>query len=216
MKHLIIIGARGFGREVFDAVHRLSSYKEGALDIKGFLDDKDDALDGLRCAFGAYPMILGTVEQYEPQVDDVFFCALGDAYWRRIYAQKMLDKGGKFVSIIAPSASISGAAKIGDGCFIGNWSTISNNVDIGDFTVVHPFCDFGHDSKIGMYCTVEAYTFLGGYAYVGDGSTVHVRSSIIPHKKIGKNVVVGTGSVVMRNFGDDLHLFGNPAKRIEF
>ena len=46
MKHLLIIGARGFGREVYDLA--MDCIEAGAeFDIKGFLDDKKDALDGL-------------------------------------------------------------------------------------------------------------------------------------------------------------------------
>jgi len=216
MKHLIIIGARGFGREVFDFVHNQPDYCAGKYDIKGFLDDKSDALDGYRCSYGEFPPILGPVETYEPLADDIFFCALGDAHWRKVYAEKIICKGGKFISLIARGAWISPAAKIGEGCFISGWTTISNNVDIGAFSIVHPFCDFGHDVKIGMYCTIEAYSFFGGYSQIGDGSTMHVRSSIIPHKRIGRNCVVATGAAVMRNFSDGVHLMGNPAKRFDF
>lgn len=216
MKHLIIIGARGFGREVFDFVHGQPDYVAGKYDIKGFLDDKLDALDGYRCPYGEYPPILGPVETYEVQEDDIFFCALGDAHWRKVYAEKILAKGGRFVSLIARGASVSPAAKIGEGCFIAGWTTISNNVDIGPFTIVNPFCDFGHDCKIGSFCTVEAYCFFGGCSQIGDETTMHVRSSIIPHKKLGKGCVVATGAAVMRNFPDCVHLMGNPAKRFEF
>lgn len=216
MKHLIIIGARGFGREVFGMIHTTTEFQRGDYDIKGFLDDKKDALDGYSCAYGEYPPILGPVEDYQPEAGDVFFCALGDAKWRRIYAEKMLRKGGEFITLISPLAIVSPAAKIGQGCFIGPWDTISNNVEIGPFTMIHSFTTLGHDVRIGSNCSIEAYVFFGGYSQMGDGSTMHVRSAIIPHKRIGKNTTVGFGSVVMRNFGDDLHLFGNPAKKIEF
>jgi len=196
-------------------VHMLSSFKCGALDIKGFLDSKSDALSGFTCSQGEYPPILGPVETYEPECDDVFFCALGDAAWRRYYAEKILAKGGKFLSIVLPGGYVSGASQIGIGCYISGWTSISNNVTIGDFTVIHPFCDLGHDVKVGAYCTIEAYSFLGGFSQMGEGSTMHVRSSIIPRKRIGSNTSLGTGSVVMRNFGDGLHLFGNPARKIE-
>ena len=216
MKHLVIIGARGFGREVFGMAHRVESYMSGEMDIKGFLDDKADALDGLRCAWGEFPSILGPVETYVPEADDVFVCALGEAKYRRKYAEMILARGGKFVSLIDPKAIVSAAADIGPGSIIGAWTTISNNVTIGAFAMIHSFCTFGHDCRIGAYNSIESYCFFGGYSATGDETTMHVRSAIIPHKRVGNRVSVGFGSVVMRNFGDDVHLFGNPAKKMEF
>lgn len=216
MKHLIIIGARGFGREMFDFAHTIRAFREGEFDIKGFLDDKVDALDGYPCSYGEYPPILGPVETYEPQEDDVFFCALGDAKWRMEYAGKIIAKGGKFVNLISDEAHVAKGARIGQGVLLCSWTSVSTNVTIGDFTVVHPYSDFGHDATVGKGCTIESYVFMGGYSLIGDGCTMHVKSSILPHKKIGDNVVVGVGSAVMRNFGSNLHVFGNPARKIEF
>lgn len=213
MKHLIIIGARGWGREVYLAAKSTIEYKNGDYDIKGFLDSNDNALDGLDCA---YPPILGSPEEYEIQQDDIFFVAMGEPIWRKYYAELIRAKGGQFLTIICDKNLINPTATIGSGSFISGWSCISDNVRIGSHCIIHVFCDLGHDVKIGDYSTIEAYSFLGGYAEVGDESVMHVRSTLIRHKKIGNNVEVGVGSVVIKNVKDGLHVFGNPAKKIEF
>ena len=66
MKHLLIIGARGFGREIYRSFIHTKPYIEKEIDVKGFLDDKADALDGLK---GEWPPIIGAVETYEIQRD---------------------------------------------------------------------------------------------------------------------------------------------------
>ena len=213
MKHLIIVGARGWGREVYAAVLGTKAYKNGEYDIKGFLDSKADALDGLK---GEYPPILGAPETYEIQPDDVFFIAMGEPKWRKHYAEMMENKGAKFISIICASSYVNPTATIGEGSFIAGWSVISDNVQLGKHTVVHTFSDLGHDVKVGDHSTIEAYVFLGGYAEVGQESVMHVRSTLIAHKKIGNNVSVGSSSVVMRNVKDALHMFGNPAQKIDY
>jgi UDP-3-O-[3-hydroxymyristoyl] glucosamine N-acyltransferase len=76
------------------------------------------------------------------------------------------------------------------------------------------FNDAGHDVVIGDYVSIESYVFLGGGAKVGDMSILHTKSSVIPHKTIGRECVVGINSVVMKNLKDGLHVFGCPAKRI--
>lgn len=213
MKHLLIIGARGFGREIYRSFINTRPYIEKEIDVKGFLDDKADALDGLK---GKWPPIIGAVETYEIQPDDVFFCALGDAHWRKHYAELIKAKGGHFINIIHQTALVSSNATIGEGCCIGAFSLISTNVNIGNHVMIQSFDNFGHDSSIGNYASIESYVFLGGYASVGELSTMHTKSSVIPHKSIGKECVVGFGSVVMRNFKDGVHVFGNPAKKIEW
>ena len=45
MKHLVIVGAGGFGREMFGAAREAIGFGN-EFDIKGFLDAKPTALDG--------------------------------------------------------------------------------------------------------------------------------------------------------------------------
>lgn len=211
MKHLIIIGARGWGREIYAAVRNTKAYQEHEYDVKGFLDDKADALEGLK---GDFPPILGSVESYEVQPDDVFFCAMGDPQWRKKYVKIIEEKGGPFISIVNPTARINPTATVGEGTYIGAYSIISDNVKIGRHTVFQCFNDIGHDVVIGDYVSIESYVFMGGGAQIGDFSMMHTKSSIIPHKRIGSNCVVGINSVVMKNVKDGLHVFGSPAVKI--
>ena len=208
MKHLLIIGARGFGREVYRTVIHTGPYVSGAMDVRGFLDEKEDALDGID---GDWPPILGSVETYGIQENDVFFCAMGDAHWRKHYAEMITAKGGVFINILHPTALVSPVARIGSGCFVGPYSVISPNVTIGNHVMIQAFDDLGHDSEVGDYASLESYVFLGGAAKVGELATLHTKSSIIPHKSVGKECEVGFGSVVMRNFKEGVHVFGNPA-----
>lgn len=211
MKHLIIVGARGWGREVYAATIKTEAYRDGEFDIKGFLDSKFDAFEGLK---GDFPPIICSPEDYKIQEDDVFIIALGEPKWRKYYAEMMEAKGAEFMSIISDKAIISENAVIGVGSVISDLSIISDNAKIGKHVVIHAMCGVGHDTSIGDYSTIEAYSFLGGFAKVGALSVMHVRSTLIRQKSIGNNVEVGTGSVVMRSVGNDLHVFGNPARPI--
>lgn len=212
-KHLLIVGARGWGREVYAAFKYTKEYLNGEVDVKGFLDSKSDAFDGL-C--GNFPPIICSPKDYIPQSDDVFFIAMGDPMWRKHYAEMIEAKGGKFHTIICAGAYVVPTATIGEGSYISGWTTISDNVVLGRHTIIHPFSTIGHDAKLGDYATLEAYCFLGGYAELGECSIMHVRSTLIRHKKVGANASVGASSVVIRNVKDGQHVFGNPAKKIEF
>lgn len=208
MKDLIIIGARGWGREVLNAFR--SNYSD-EYHIKGFLDDNTKALDGLK---GDFPPILSSVEDYEIQENDVFFCALGEPKYRKKYADIILAKGGEFITYISPLARVNSNSTIGKGAFIGAYSFISDNVEVGDFTMILDSCVLGHDAKIGRNVSIEAFCFFGGYSSVGDDSTIHVRSTIIRHKSVGKDSSVGACSLVIRHVKDNTNVFGSPATRI--
>lgn len=212
MKHLLIVGARGWGREVYHSFMNTKLYLSGDCDVKGFLDSKSDALSGLR---GEYPPIICSPEEYEIEPDDVFFIAMGDSKWRKHYAELIESKGGTFISIIHPLANVYSNAIIGEGSFIGAWTNVSDNVTLGKHTIIHSFSILGHDVVVGDYSTLLSYVFLGGYVQVGECSTLNPKSMIIPHKKIGNNVSVGSSSVVMRNVKDNLSVHGNPAVKIE-
>lgn len=210
MKHLLIIGARGFGREVFDLA--MDCIESGALfDIKGFLDDKKDSLDGL----GDYPQIISSVEDYEIKPDDVFTCGLGTPEWRKEYTEKILAKGGEFITLISPAATIRRNAHIGKGCIITRGSNVSVDTFIGDYSAILS-SGIGHDAKVGKYSVLSGGVSLNGYVEVGDEVYLGCRSMVAPHKKIGDKAYVGIGSVVINNVKPGVRVFGNPAKKMDF
>ena len=211
MKHLLIIGARGWGREVYDIA--VACIKAGAdFDVKGFLDDKADALDG----YDNYPSIIGPVESYEIQKDEVFICALGDVNYKKQYAQIILDKGGEFISLVHPTAVIGQNAKLGRGCVIGAFANLSNDTQIGNFVTISIRAGMGHDSTIGDYTHIGGNCAISGFVTIGELVTMHPGCVMVPHRKIGDNAIIGTGSVVLSNVKANTTVFGNPAKKIDF
>lgn len=212
MKQLIIIGARGWGRECYSLAHRTDAYKNGEYEVKGFLDSNSNAFEGLK---GDFPPILGDVESYVVKPDDVFVCAMGKSYWRRYYADIIEKKGGVFISLISSKAIIFENAEIDYGCIVSDFSIISDNVRLGKHVMIHPSCVLGHDVKVGDYASLYFDVFLGGYVKIGESAEMNPKSMVIPHKTVGKNAVVGAASVVIRNVKDNAHVFGNPAVAID-
>lgn len=209
MKHLIIIGARGFGREMYWSATEAIGYKE-EFDIKGYLDDKTDALDGYK----NYPPILGPVESYQVQPDDVFVCALGDVRWRKHYTEIILGKGGRFMSLIHKTAYISPNAVLGNGCVILAGARIHCDVTLGDYVTVQPYAIIGHDVTVGDWTLINALADCGGFSRIGRCVTMHTTSFCLPKSRIDDNATVGAGSVVLRKVGEGETVMGVPAKRI--
>ena len=209
MKNLIIIGARGFGREIYNLAKQTKEHNV-EWTIKGFLDDKKIALD----EFTGYPQIISSVEDYEVHEDDVFICALGAVDQNKKYINLILEKGGKFINIIHPSVDINMNVKLGIGIIIFHFSYIGNDSTIGNFTTIKSHVAIGHDVIIGDYCQINALTFIGGFAKIGTETIVYPGANIAPKKRIGNNVIIGINSSVLNTIQDHYSVYGNPAKRI--
>lgn len=210
-KNVVIIGARGFGREIHMLLKEQQNYKN-QYDVKGFLDDNNTVLD----RFTGYAPILSSVEDYKIESNDVFFCALGDPYYRKKYSEIILSRGGVFISCISEKAYILPNVEIGKGVFIGPFCTIDVDVKIGDFTTIISYCGIGHDSRIGEYCEIESYATLGGGSILGNEVTIHPRATILPRVVIEEKTIVGVGSVVTRNMPSNVTVWGNPAVPVKF
>lgn len=209
MKHLIIIGARGYGRGVYDIARGAIGYGTDFV-VKGYLDDKADALDG----YNDYPPILGAVETYEIQSDDVFVCALGDVKWKKHYVQMILDKGGEFMTLVHKSAIIGGNTQLGKGSIVGYMSQIDCDVRIGDFVNVQANVVVGHDTQVGNWSILDCFTFMGGFSSIGEGVTMHTRATLLPKLHIGDGATINAGSIVIRNVKENAIMMGNPAKEM--
>ena len=211
MKNLLIIGARGWGREVYNMLPQCKGYEKD-FSVKGFLDDKEDALATMQ----GYPPIVDSVEDYQPQPDDVFICALGDPHWKRYYSEMILAKGGKFINIIHHSASIYRNTRMGCGCIVCSHVGISCDIQIGDFVTFQAYSIVGHDASIGNYCHLGTRAFMGGGSFLGEASTMQTNSILLPHVKVGEGCIVGAGAVVIRKVKDGITVFGNPAVVLKF
>lgn len=209
MKNLLIIGARGFGRDIFHVAQECRGYNTDFI-IKGFLDDKPDALND----FKNYPPIIDTVENYNIQKDDVFICALGDVASKKKFSVIILEKGGEFISLIHNVSSINETAKIGKGCIIRYNALIACEAVIGDFTTIQSMSIVGHDAKVGKWCYIDSFSDIGGGAELEDEVTVYPNAVVHPRKKVGEGAVVGAGAVVIRNVKNNTTVCGNPAVRL--
>ena len=209
MNNLIIIGARGFGREIYNLATQCDGYST-EFEVKGFLDDKADALDGFNC----YPPILGAVESYVIQLGDIFVCAQGDPKYKKHYVELVKGMGGRFQTLIHPSSIVNSNTVLGQGCLILPNVYISCDVQVEDFVTFQPFCVIGHDARIGAFSHLNCYAFMGGYAQCEEGVTLHTGAKVLPHKKIGAWSTVGAGSVVLRSVRTRQTVFGVPAMTI--
>lgn len=209
MKGLIILGAGGMGRQVCLFAQSCKGYNTAYV-IKGFLDDDPHAMEG----YEGFPPVLGTVDGYQIQPEDIFFNSIGAVAAKKKCINKILERGGEFITLIHPTAQITPGATIGCGCMIAAKVGVGTETQIGDFCLIQSNAIIGHDVHVGNFCRIDCNVVLIADVKLDDDVCVHT-SSVINHRvHIGEGATVGALSFVIRNVKPGATVQGNPAKRI--
>lgn len=207
MKKLIIVGAGGFGREVYNwALADADCGRE--WEIAGFLDDNLAALD----KFDYPAKIIGTIAGHQPSADEVFICAIGSPTIKRKVCELLLERSAAFVTLIHPDAVVGLNVTIGQGVVVCPNAVITCDISIGDFVVVNCHSSIGHDVKVGDWTTLSGHCDVTGQAELGEMVFLGSGARILPLKKVGARATVGAGSVVISHVSADTKVFGNPAR----
>ena len=208
MNNLIIIGAGGMGRSLYDNAQESVGYGEIFV-VKGFIDDNLAALD----EYPDYPPVIGTIKDYIPQENDVFVSSIGGAS-RRACMESVISRGGAFMNLIHSTARIRKNVRLGTGNFIGAYVAISNDTEIGDYNMIQTYTVIGHDSKIGNWNRIDTHVVCVGGIVIEDETVIHTSAVISHNVTVETGAHVGALSFVIRKVRAGTTVTGNPAKRL--
>lgn len=211
MKNLVIIGAGGCGREVLQWAKDINKV-ENRWNIKGFLDDDINALDGKECNI----MVLSKIDDYVIEQEDEFICCIGNSNIRKMVVEKLKARNAVFTVLIHPNAVIADNCTLGEGVIIYPYALISDNAIIGDGCIINMHSSVAHDSVLGEYCTISAHCDITGMCKLGNRVFMGSASHVIPGSKIGDDVYICAGSTVMTRVRNGMKVLGNPAKIVKF
>lgn len=206
--NLVIIGAGGFAREIFDLAKVCYGADEN-FSVKGFLSDGPSSIQEM-----GYPPVLNNVKDYKVEKGDVFFCAIGNLVDRKKTTEIILEKNGEFINLIHPTAEISPSVELGKGIGIKTFCVLASDVKIQDFSFLQSSVILGHDVQIGKYCQVNSFSFFAGHCKIGNQVAINAGAKLIQNIKVDDQATVGIGSVVIRKVKRGTTVFGNPAKKI--
>ena len=210
MKNLIIVGGGGMGRSVYCIAQNSIGYDE-TFQIKGFLDDNIHSMDG----FENYPPVLGTIDEYEIQEEDIFICSIGSVKTKKTICDKLSCRGAKFHTLIAKTAIVRQNAKIGKGSIIADYVSVGADCTIGSHCLIQTYSIVAHDCMLGDYVRIDTHSVGVGGVIVRDCATVHTGAVVSHNVVIGENSVVAACSFVIRKVKSDSTVYGNPAKYLQ-
>lgn len=112
-----------------------------------------------------------------------------------------------------------GGVRVGNHVDIGGNTCIDrgalSDTIIEDYAKIDNLCHIAHNAHIGKNAVVVACAEVSGSCVVGENTWVGPNASIRDQRNIGDNTMVGMGSVVVKNIGDNEVWAGNPAKKFE-
>lgn len=208
MKDLIIAGAGGFGREALSLAKILNSI-DPQWNIKGFINDIPDALDGIKCSH----CIIGTIKDWQPSDNEVFVMGISSPNGKEKVASILKAKGARFVTLIHPMALVSEYVTMGEGCIINGRSSIGDNAVLGNFVNLAGSM-VGQDAVMGDYSTITGYANITN-AHLGKRVFVGSHAVILNKRRVGDDAYICAGSIVFSHVKAGTKVFGNPAKRFD-
>ena len=202
---LIIIGAGPMARETY----RYAVQTFPGLVIAGFLDDRGHVLN----EFEGYPPILGPVESFPAEENDVFLCAIGDPIQRKKYASILDEKGARFATLIHPQSYVGGHVEIGEGSIVAPSAVITCDVKLGRHVIVNVQSSISHDCVLADYVTLSPGCHLPGGCRLGEGVFMGAHSTIVPNVSLAAGAFVAAGAVVVDSDATpNIRLMGVPAR----
>jgi UDP-perosamine 4-acetyltransferase len=185
------------------------------LECVGFLD-RDPSLLGK--VFHGVPVI-GNDDQLEAlrgKVEGVL-PVVGDISIRLKLVEKCRRLGFRLATVVDPSVLMASDVRLGEGVFISYGTILLTGVEIGDFAFIGTGVNILHDTVIGSNCVIGGGTTIGASATVGRNVSFGVGVSVASDgKRIGNNVKIGAGSVILNDVPDNAFVLGNPARAIGY
>ena len=210
MKNIVLIGGGDQAHYTIDIIH-----KEGKYKIVGIIDAQEE-IGSIKFGYkiiGRQDAIKQIAALYEV---DGGVISIGDN-WTRYYVAKEIRSyvsDFKFFNAIHPSCIIGEHVKFGEGIVAMAGVIFNPRSTVGDHTFFATGAQVEHDCIIGDYASISAGSITGGYVELGDFAAITLGVTVFDRTKIGKNSVVGAGSLVVKDLPDNVLAYGNPAKII--
>jgi sugar O-acyltransferase (sialic acid O-acetyltransferase NeuD family) len=209
MKDLIILGIGPHAREMADIVEQINQV-QATWNLLGFIAATTQAdlvgqyLSGLP-VLGIYNDV-ARLSQAQPYAV---------AYFAPEYGS---DTTGcppqRVVSLIAPSAFVARTVQLGAGCVIYPNCFIGYNAVLGERVFMLSGSVVNHDDRLEDNVTLCTNVSLAGSVQVETGCYLGQACTVRQFVRIGRDSLIGMGSVVLEDVPANSVMVGNPARRL--
>ena len=206
-KQLIVVGAGGLGREVFQYAQDVLG-RDAETELLGFLDDNPAALAGKPLE----GKILGNTAEFRIEPQHRFVIGIGDPALRQSLAVQLAARGALFARVIHPLAYVASTARIGDGCVLAPYVFVGAGAQVGSHVVLNARASVGHDSVLADHCVLSPHCVVGGATQLGNAVFMGSNATVVPQRSIGAGSKIAAGAVLLHDVPAGALAVGNPAK----
>jgi len=205
---IAIVGIGNYSDIYFQMLSDVSEY-----DLIGFIVDEEYRNGVVRHI--NLPIICDTRSTDELKRLEVegIFCPIGNNKRRFEILSYYSNNGFCTPKYISKYAYLGDDCAIGEGVYIMPGANIMGKCKIAQFSIISQGVNIAHHTEIdeGVFCAMGANIGgcikIGAMSFVGMGATVVTKA-----KKVGKEVTVGAGAVVINEVEDYRVVAGVPAK----
>jgi carbonic anhydrase/acetyltransferase-like protein (isoleucine patch superfamily) len=203
-RDLIILGTGVHGLEMAEIVQRINR-EQLTWNLLGYVAAEKQAkcVSELRCGLP----VLGTLD------------AIGE------YPDALLVPDNEFphdiplprerlTSLVDPSTFVAQAAKIGPGCVIYPNGFVGHNAQLGQRVFALAGSVINHDDVLEDRVVLCSHVSLAGHVHVEADCYLGQACTVRQFVRIGRNSLIGMGSVVLRDVAANSVMVGSPARRL--
>lgn len=206
---LILIGGGGHCKSCIDVIEQ-----EGKYDIAGILDLPEKKGEKIL----DYE-IVGNDEDYEKfhHQGCEFLITVGQiksATTRKRIFEELCKLNVPIATIISPNAYVSDYAILGKGTIVMHHAFVNAGAKISTNCILNSGSHIEHDVTIGHHTHISTGAILNGDCEIGNEVFIGSHATISNQIMVGNNVLVGAGSLVIKNIENNQTVAGVPAKRI--
>lgn len=200
---MIIIGAKGHAKEIFDCINPIEYEK---------LYFFDNINQNIGESLYNYEIIkdFESVKKIFEQ-DSRFIIGIGGALHRFNLYKIFTDLSGTPNSLISKKSQISTNSNLGKGLNLMPFVSIFAGATVEDGCLINSHVSIHHDSKIGCFSEISPGAKILGNCSIGAYTTIGTNATILPNITIGSNVIVAAGAVVTKNIPNNCMVAGIPA-----
>jgi sugar O-acyltransferase (sialic acid O-acetyltransferase NeuD family) len=189
-----VVGCGGFCREVLSNI-------EGNPDLPAFVDP-EYILEGLK-----------DIRNFNETIYDTIVL-IGDSNIRKKMI-KLLPPHTRYYSLIDDSVYIHDSVSVGDGSVLCPGVKITCNISIGKHSILNLNTTVGHDCIIGDYFSAMPSVSISGSCHIGNNVYIGTNACIREDVSICDYVLIGMGSVVLKDINEPGVYVGNPLRKIK-
>lgn len=204
---VLILGAGAMAVQALDELPSESGYR-----IAGFVEEREPdgserTLEGLR---------VYRIEELESLAATHSAIAwIGEPSLRRRMVQQVESYGMPFITMAHPQSNLRRHAEIGEGSILGPFCIAFQYSRIGRHCMVLYQSTVGHHARIDDFVTIVDGVRMGGNIHIGEGAFIGQNACLREGIHIGRESIVGAGAVVLQDVPDGATVVGNPARELK-